>query len=93
MEKFVNRMIEEHAQLCTRIEKLQKFVYSEQSDSVNKVDFANMAIQLSAMKKYEECLRARLENSGIRITVNGEYAEVIAHVKECDHETDCPSND
>ena len=81
MEKFVNRMIEEHAALVVKIQKLHNYIYSEKSNNDDKVEFANKCIQLSAMKKYEEALRARLENQNI-IFDNGSYFEQIGAIKE-----------
>ena len=81
MEKFVNRMIEEHAALVVKIQKLHNYIYSEKSNNDDKVEFANKCIQLSAMKKYEEALRARLENQNI-IFDNGSYFEQIGTIKE-----------
>lgn len=80
MEKFQKRMIEEHSQLVTRIAKLNDYVYSEKSDNDDKVEFANKCIQLTAMKKYEEALRARLENSHICFE-SGNYFECVASIK------------
>ena len=77
MVEFVKRMIDEHAELVVRIQKLHNYVYSEASDKDNKPEFANKCIQLSAMKKYEEALRARLENQGVFFE-NGQYFERVA---------------
>lgn len=80
MEKsYLGKMFEEHAQLVRRIERLHNYVYSEKSDKDDKVEFANKAIQLAAMKKYEEALRARLENQGI-IIENGAYYHKLATI-------------
>lgn len=76
MKNFVKRMCEEHAELVVRVKKLHDFIYSNASDKVSKVEFANMCIQLAAMKKYEEALRARLENQGIFFE-NGVYLERV----------------
>lgn len=76
---YVTRMIEEHSQLVIRICKLNDYVYSEKSDKDDKVEFANKCIQLAAMKKYEEALRARLENHGIRF-VDGEYLTSLGKI-------------
>jgi hypothetical protein len=81
MKAFVQRMIEEHAQLVKRIEKLHNYIYSKQSDNDDKVEFANKCIQLAAMKKYEEALNARLYNAGVHFE-NGQYKEVVATIKE-----------
>lgn len=85
MKNFVKRMCEEHAELVVRTKKLHDFIYGDASDKVSKVEFANMCIQLAAMKKYEEALRARLENQGIFFE-NGVYLErvgcILPHCKK-----------
>lgn len=86
MENYQKRMIEEHSQLVVRIEKLHDWVYSDKSNKDNKIEFANKCIQLAAMKKYEEALRARIENAGI-IYENGNYFEHIAFIKANTSET------
>ena len=80
MKDYQKRMIEEHCELVVRIQKLHNYVYSEQSNADDKVEFANKCIQLAAMKKYEEALRARFENAGI-VFENGEYFEHVAAIK------------
>ena len=80
MLDFVKRMVDEHSQLFIRIQKLHEYIYSDKSDNDNKVEFANKCIQLSAMKKYEEALRARLENRGIFFE-NGQYFDKVAEIK------------
>lgn len=77
MEDRVKRMVEEHKALVEKIVKLNDFVYSEKSDKVDKIEFANCTIQLSAMKKYAEALQARLFNVGI-IYEDGSYLQHIA---------------
>lgn len=81
MRDFVKRMIDEHSQLVIRIQKLHEYIYSDRSNNDNKVEFANKCIQLSAMKKYEEALRARLENRSVFFE-NGEYFERMANIKD-----------
>ena len=80
MLDFVKRMIDEHSQLVVRIQALHEYIYSDKSNDDNKVEFANKCIQLAAMKKYEEALRARLENQGVFFE-NGQYFERIAEIK------------
>ena len=80
MLDFVKRMVDEHSQLVTRIQTLHEYIYSDKSNNDNKVEFANKCIQLSAMKKYEEALRARLENQGIFFE-NGQYFDKVAEIK------------
>ena len=80
MLDFVKKMVDEHSQLFIRIQKLHEYIYSDKSDNDNKVEFANKCIQLSAMKKYEEALRARLENQSVFFE-NGQYFERVAEIK------------
>lgn len=80
MLDFVKEMVDEHSQLVVRIQKLHEYIYSDKSSTDNNVEFANKCIQLSAMKKYEEALRARLENQGIFFE-NGQYFDKIAEIK------------
>ena len=80
MKDFVNRMIDEHAKLVLNTSKLHDYIYSNNSDKDDKIEFANKCIQLSAMKKYEEALRARLENQGV-FYENNQYLERIGNVK------------
>ena len=80
MKDYQKRMTEEHCGLVVRIQKLHDYIYSDKSNADNKVEFANKCIQLAAMKKYEEALRARLENAGI-VFENGEYFEHVAAIK------------
>ena len=77
MEQYQKEMIKEHSGLVVRIQKLHNYVYSDKSNADNKVEFANKCIQLAAMKKYEEALRARFENAGI-VFENGVYFERVA---------------
>lgn len=79
MQDFVKRMVDEHAELVVRTTKLHNYVYSDRSNNDDKVEFANKCIQLAAMKKYEECLRARLENVGIQY-VEGNYVTIVTTV-------------
>lgn len=80
MLDFVQRMVEEHSQLVVRTQVLHEYIYSDKSNNDNKVEFANKCIQLSAMKKYEEALRARLENQSVFFE-NGQYFERVAEIK------------
>ena len=80
MKDYQKKMIEEHSGLVVRIKKLQDYIYSDKSNADNKVEFANKCIQLTAMKRYEKALRARLENTGI-VFENGEYFENVAAIK------------
>lgn len=79
MEKYVKRMVEEHSQLYVRIAELHDDIYNKDTSQINKADFANMCIQLNAMRQYEKCLIARLNNAGV-IFGNGLYHECVAAV-------------
>ena len=76
MLDFVKKMVDEHSQLVVRTQALHEYIYSGKSNDDNKVEFANKCIQLASMKKYEEVLRARLENQGIFFE-NGQYFELL----------------
>ena len=102
MKDYQKRMTEEHCELVVRIQKLHDYIYSDKSNADNKVEFANKCIQLAAMKKYEEALRARLENAGI-VFEEGQYFEKVASITPCvdadmptkgnDFDKDCCSKD
>ena len=79
MNNYQKALIEEHSNLVVRIQKLHDWIYSDKPIKDDKVEFANKCIQLAAMKKYEEALRARLENAGI-VFENGEYFERVASI-------------
>ena len=91
MVDFINRMIEEHSQLVVRTQKLHEYIYSDESNKDDKVEFANKCIQLSAMKKYEEALRARLENQGIFFE-NGQYYKHIGGIEPTSINSECSNN-
>lgn len=77
MKKYVKEMVEEHRQLYVRIAELHDDIYNKDTSHINKVDFANMCIQLNAMRQYEKCLIARLNNAGVSFD-NGAYHECVA---------------
>lgn len=82
MDKYTNELVKEHAQLVVRIDELEKEVYTSdnKSDNFSKVEYANQAIQLASMKKYAECLEARLNNRGVYFD-EGQYLERVATIK------------
>ena len=80
MNNYQKDLIEEHSNLVVRINVLNNNVYGSASDVDNKVEFANKCIQLAAMKKYEEALRARIENEGF-VFENGAYFKRVACLK------------
>lgn len=79
MDNYQKALIGEHSNLVVRIQKLRDWIYSDKPIKDDKVEFANKCIQLAAMKKYEEALRARIENIGITFE-NGNYFERVASI-------------
>ena len=79
MDNYQKALIEEHSNLVVRIQKLHDWIYSDKPIKDDKIEFANKCIQLAAMKKYEEALRARIENIGITFE-NGNYFERVASI-------------
>jgi hypothetical protein len=77
MKKYVKEMVEEHSQLYVRLTKLNDDIYNKDTSHINKADFANMCMQLAAMRQYEKCLIARLNNAGVSFT-DGAYHECVA---------------
>lgn len=81
MNNYQKALIDEHAALAVRTQSLHDYVYSEASKNDDRVEFANKCVQLSAMKKYEEALRARLENTNV-VFENGQYFEKVASIQK-----------
>lgn len=80
MNDFVKRMIVEHKELCEKIDKLNEVVYNEENPihkATSKVDYANMAIQLNAMKTYANALECRINNQGVYIDEDGKYMQEV----------------
>ena len=82
MDNYQKALVEEHSNLVVRIHKLHDWIYSDKPIKDDKIEFANKCIQLAAMKKYEEALRARLENVGI-VFEEGQYLEKVASITPC----------
>lgn len=81
MENYIQQLIQEHKELVPRINNLHAWVYGGAHEKVDAAEFANEAIQLRAMKVYEEALRARLINAGVNF-VDGEYLIAIDHIED-----------
>ena len=102
MDNYQKALVEEHSNLVVRIQKLHDWIYSDKPIKDDKVEFANKCIQLAAMKKYEEALRARMENINI-VFSEGQYFEKVASITPCvdadmpakgnDFDKDCCSKD
>lgn len=81
MEKYIAKMIEEHAQLTERLRKLEDYIYGQNGRDDDKIEFANKCVQLRGMRVYHDALSARLDNAGIYF--DGEkYVERIVSMKE-----------
>jgi hypothetical protein len=81
MNTYQTKLIKEHSELVGRIDRLQLWIYGEGQHRDDKIEYANKAIQLAAMKKYEEALRARIENTGI-VFEQGQYFERVTPESE-----------
>ena len=102
MDNYQKALIEEHSNLVVRIQKLHDWIYSDKPIKDDKVEFANKCIQLAAMKKYEEALRARMENVNV-VFSDEQYFEKVASITPCvdadmpakgnDFDKDCCSKD
>lgn len=92
MEGYIERMIQEHKELVARINKLHAWVYGDAYKTVEPHEFANECIQLKAMKVYEEALRARLFNAGIKVA-GTEYLVAIDSMTEEPEDGDTTNND
>lgn len=91
MEKYKYELIKEHADLIVKVNNLNNYIYSDASNKDNKIEYANKCIQLTAMKKYADCLEARLINAGI-IYEDGTYYEKVGHI-EYPCVCGCPGSD
>lgn len=81
MNTYQKKLIKEHSELVVKVNTLHNYIYGNESNEDCKIEFAIKCIQLAAMKKYEEALRARLENANV-IYENGDYLERVATVTE-----------
>ena len=79
MNNYQKALVEEHSNLVVRIQELHDWIYSDKPIKDDKIEFANKCIQLAAMTKYEEALRARMENVDSTFE-NGKYFERVANI-------------
>lgn len=93
MEKFVKEMIEEHAQLVNRIDKLNEFLncccpgetpeYKNKPKEISNDEFIKIIFQREYMINYCNVLEDRLELNGIHYNLfDKTYFEKVAAVKE-----------
>lgn len=96
MEDYIDIMIQEHKELVARIQKLHAWVYGDAHEQVDATEFANECIQLKAMKVYEEALRARLYNVGVKVMGTDYLVAIDSMENEPEEEVedgDTPNND
>lgn len=79
MDSYKQRLINQHAALVVAIDSLSIDVYGSKNEVDDKIEFANRALQLSAMKQYEKALYARMNNAGIYFK-NGTYFEKVGNI-------------
>lgn len=72
----VKSIIDEHKYVHDKRVELEHFIYFGDTTEVPKADFANMCMQLAAMRQYENCLSARLENNNV-VIINNNYFHKI----------------
>ncbi|AXF52190.1 MAG: hypothetical protein [crAssphage sp. isolate ctcc615] len=81
MTSYQKGLINEHSYIYNKIKELHANVYNAITlEKDDKVEYANKCIQLSAMKKYEEALSARMKNAGVVFDGNEYYTKVT----DCD---------
>ncbi|MBY4723992.1 MULTISPECIES: crAss001_48 related protein [Burkholderia] len=57
---YQQRVIDEHAQLAERLEKLERFVASPKFAELHRCDRFLLSAQFGAMKQYERILQERI---------------------------------
>lgn len=83
MKKWVSEMIKQHAHTVIEVNNVAKFIENaKNSDKVNKVTFANLALLLRDLKNLERTYRIMLENENVTFTMNGEYYSKIDQINE-----------
>lgn len=92
MEKFVKKMIKEHATLVVNIDKLSNYIDNNSNDD-DKEEYALKQVQLNAMQMYEHALWRRLRKQGIEYS-SGKYHELIGVInRDIESEEDSDDND
>lgn len=87
MKDYILRLIDEHKELTTRINKLTAFIASCNTDIVkgeSKIDvedYALLRIQLEHMINYHDILQVRLEKHGIVVS-GDKYFEDVTNVEK-----------
>ena len=79
--KAISNLIDEHKFVYNRLIQLDDQVYNQDTSNIEKIDFANLCVMLSAIRQYEKCLLALLMNEGI-IFENGVYFSKVGEIKD-----------
>jgi len=78
MEKYVERMMQEHQHLVQRRRKLTEFIESDKAkEEIDKEEYALIVVQLTAMKMYESALDNRLEMHNISFNGHDAYYQQV----------------
>lgn len=93
MNNYQRELIREHYELYDRINNLKADFYLQDQ---SKDEHADVAVQLTAMRIYEEALRSRLNRNNI-VVEDGNYFEQVAGTlsRDCpmpDKGNDCDKN-
>lgn len=94
MKDYVARMVQEHAELVIKINKLDEFIYGNNGLNIhtniennktqdqlfyNMSEYANKCMQLMNMRNYKNSLECRLNNEGV-VYEGGEYLESVGKI-------------
>lgn len=89
MAPYVQRMIQEHAELTIRINKLLDYISKDITDDA--IEYANKCKQLLGMQIYEDALRSRLVKANV-VFSNGEYFESVAKIQKVEEQVKTENN-
>lgn len=79
MNDLKKELIKEHAELLLKIDKINHQINNALCDNTDKVEYANLCIQVAAMKKYADCIICRLSNMGV-VFDGRQWFEKVAHI-------------
>lgn len=93
MEKYVERMMQEHQQLVEKRRKLNDFLKSDKAKEIDRDEYALMCVQEVAMHEYERCLDDRLEMHNVSYNGQDAYYQQIqvpnekieVNIIQCNH--------
>lgn len=83
MKKWVSETIKQHAHTAIEVNNVAKFIRNaKNSDEVDKVAFANLALLLRDLKNVAKDYESILNNEGVRFAPYGSYYEKVAEINE-----------